>query len=86
MGGLSGMHWLIVLVVILIVFGAGKLPRVAGDLALGIKAFKKGMQEPEAEAPSAQPAQPAQPRTTIASGDTQPVGGEAANRDKVSQG
>lgn len=38
-------HWeiLIVLVIILVVFGAGKLPRVMGDLGKGIGSFKKGM-------------------------------------------
>lgn len=45
MGSFSFWHWLIVLLVILIVFGAGKLPRVAGDLAQGIKNFRKGMQD-----------------------------------------
>lgn len=45
MGSFSFWHWLIVLLVILIIFGAGKLPRVAGDLASGIKNFRKGMKE-----------------------------------------
>jgi sec-independent protein translocase protein TatA len=51
------MHWIVVLAIILILFGAGKLPRVMGDFAKGIKAFKAGMkEEDEAEAP-ASPAQ-----------------------------
>lgn len=45
MGSFSIWHWLIVLAVILIVFGAGKLPRVMGDVAKGIKNFKQGMKE-----------------------------------------
>lgn len=45
MGAFSAWHWILVLVVILIVFGAGKLPRVMGDLAKGIKNFKAGMKE-----------------------------------------
>ena len=45
MGSFSFWHWLIVLLVILIIFGAGKLPKVAGDLASGIKNFRKGMKE-----------------------------------------
>jgi len=36
---------ILILVIVLIIFGAGKLPRVAGDLAKGIKNFKKGMNE-----------------------------------------
>jgi sec-independent protein translocase protein TatA len=34
---------LVILLVILIVFGAGKLPKVMGDLGKGIKSFKEGM-------------------------------------------
>lgn len=49
MGTFSFWHWLIVLLVILIIFGAGKLPKVAGDLAQGIKNFRKGMQDGGAE-------------------------------------
>lgn len=45
MGTFSLWHWLLVLVIILIVFGAGKLPRVMGDFAKGIKAFRSGMKE-----------------------------------------
>jgi len=48
-------HWLILLVVVLLLFGAGKIPKLMGDMASGIKAFKKGMKDDEADA--AQPAQ-----------------------------
>ena len=37
----------LVLVIVLIIFGAGKLPRVMGDVAKGIKNFKSGMKEGE---------------------------------------
>jgi sec-independent protein translocase protein TatA len=47
MGSFSLMHWVVVLFIILIIFGAGKLPRVMGDFAKGIKAFKSGMKEEE---------------------------------------
>ncbi len=40
---------IIVLVIILILFGAGKLPRVMGDLAKGVKNFKKGLNEEDHE-------------------------------------
>jgi sec-independent protein translocase protein TatA len=55
MGSFSLMHWIVVLAIILILFGAGKLPRVMGDFAKGIKAFKAGMkeEEDEVEAPAA---------------------------------
>jgi sec-independent protein translocase protein TatA len=43
MMGLSFWHILVVLVVVLVVFGAGKLPNVMGDLGKGIKSFKEGL-------------------------------------------
>lgn len=45
MGFTSAWHWILVLLVILILFGAGKLPRVMGDVAKGIKNFKSGLKE-----------------------------------------
>ena len=45
--GLSIGHILLVLVVVLILFGAGKLPRVMGDLGKGIRSFKEGMNADE---------------------------------------
>lgn len=41
--GLSIWHILVVLVVVLIVFGAGKLPTVMGDIGKGIRSFKAGL-------------------------------------------
>ncbi len=50
MGTFSIWHWLIVLVVVLILFGGGgKIPRVMGDLAKGIKSFKSNMKEDSTE-------------------------------------
>jgi len=46
MGGLSVWHWLIFLVVALLLFGgSGKISSIMGDVAKGIKSFKKGMTE-----------------------------------------
>jgi len=45
MGSFSIMHWLVVLIVVLLLFGAGKMPRLMGDFAKGIKAFKKEMKD-----------------------------------------
>ena len=40
-------HWeiILILVIVLIIFGAGKLPKVAGDIAKGIKSFKQGLKD-----------------------------------------
>jgi sec-independent protein translocase protein TatA len=43
--GLSFWHIIIVLLVVLVIFGAGKLPNVMGDLGKGIKNFKAGMND-----------------------------------------
>ncbi|WP_185982909.1 twin-arginine translocase TatA/TatE family subunit [Aureimonas mangrovi] len=48
MGSFSIWHWLIVLAVVLLLFGRGKIPELMGDVAKGIKSFKKGMSEDEA--------------------------------------
>jgi sec-independent protein translocase protein TatA len=59
MGSFSIWHWLIVLVVVLLLFGRGKIPELMGDMAKGIKSFKKGMSDEDAEAAKAA----ADPRT-----------------------
>ena len=41
MGSLSIWHWVVVLVVVLLLFGKGKIPALMGDLAKGINAFNK---------------------------------------------
>jgi sec-independent protein translocase protein TatA len=50
MGSLSIWHWLVVLVVVLLLFGRGKISELMGDMAQGIKAFKKGMAEDDVKA------------------------------------
>ena len=47
--GISIWQIVLVLVIILILFGAGKIPRVMGDVAKGIKSFKAGMKQAENE-------------------------------------
>jgi sec-independent protein translocase protein TatA len=47
MGSLSIWHWIIVIAVVLLLFGRGKISELMGDVAQGIKAFKKGMTEDE---------------------------------------
>jgi sec-independent protein translocase protein TatA len=54
MGGLSLWHWLIVGVIILLLFGKGRFSDMMGDVAKGLKSFKKGMSEEE-DKPAAAP-------------------------------
>ena len=56
MGGLSLPHLLLLGVVVLILFGGkGKISEIMGDVAKGIKSFKKGMAEDDDEAKPAAP-------------------------------
>ena len=48
MGSFSIWHWMVVLVVVLLLFGSGKVSGLMGDFAKGIKSFKKNMAEDDA--------------------------------------
>ncbi len=43
MGATSIWHWVIVALIVVLLFGRGKISEVMGDVAKGIKSFKKGM-------------------------------------------
>ena len=49
--GLSLWHILIVLIVVLILFGAGRIPQIMGDLGKGIKSFKSGLSDEDKKEP-----------------------------------
>jgi len=55
MGGLSWMHWLVVLVVVILIFGTKKLGNIGSDLGKAVKGFKDGVKGEEDK-----PAAPAQ--------------------------
>ncbi|MES2338102.1 MAG: twin-arginine translocase TatA/TatE family subunit [Pseudomonadota bacterium] len=50
MGGMSLIHWAMVALVVILLFGGSRFSNMMGDVAKGIKNFKKGMAE-EDEAP-----------------------------------
>jgi sec-independent protein translocase protein TatA len=74
MGSFSIWHWLVVLLVILLLFGSGKISGLMGDLAKGIKSFKQNMKEDEGKdasmAADAAAQTPAQPAGSIAAPNT----------------
>ena len=77
MGFGSVWHWVIVALVVLVLFGRGRISEMMGDLGKGIKSFKAGMND-EADRPAAPPpaqiAPPAPPQPTVAtSGEKTPV-------------
>ena len=45
--GLSAQHFLLLIIVALLLFGRGKISELMGDVAKGIKSFKKGMADDE---------------------------------------
>lgn len=88
MGSFSIWHWLIVLAVVLLFFGAGRLPNVMGDLAKGIKSFKAGLRDGEGDdktdAPKALPREDGYDPALHAGGsDPAPA---AAPRDESARG
>ena len=68
MGSLSIWHWLIVLVVVVLVFGTGKLKNAGSDLGKAVKGFKDGVkgseEERQANVPPVPPGQVADKSTT----------------------
>jgi sec-independent protein translocase protein TatA len=55
MGSLSIWHWIVVIAVVLLLFGRGKISDLMGDVAQGIKAFKKGMKDDETATDKTEP-------------------------------
>ncbi len=74
MGSLSIWHWVVVIAVVLLLFGRGKISELMGDVAQGIKAFKKGMSEDETA--KVEPADPESIKTIDHQEPTQPVGSQ----------
>ncbi len=81
MGMNSIWHWLIVLLVIVLLFGAGRISGVMGDLGKGIKSFKKGLNEEDSAAGDGP-----KPQARIAEGGADqaaPTAQPTADRDKI---
>lgn len=74
MGSFSIWHWMVVLIVVLLLFGSGKVSGLMGDFAKGIKSFKKNMaEEPDASMEASATERPA--------GTIAPPGSAAAARE-----
>ena len=79
MGSLSIWHWIVVIGVVLLLFGRGKISDLMGDVAQGIKAFKKGMADDDKPVATDKPVEPVR---TI----DQPPAPAAARTDVGSKG
>jgi sec-independent protein translocase protein TatA len=76
MGSMSIWHWIVVIAVVLLLFGRGKISELMGDVAQGIKSFKKGMAEDEtakAEPPKTEPVKTIDHQPTTTTGATTPA-------------
>lgn len=54
MGSLSLTHWLLVILVVVLLFGRGRISDLMGDFAKGINSFKKGLNEGDTPSPPPQ--------------------------------
>jgi sec-independent protein translocase protein TatA len=61
MGGASIWHWIVVGLMVMLLFGRGKISEMMGDVAKGIKAFKKGMADEDATDTTTTTVTPVQP-------------------------
>ena len=65
MGGMSWIHWVIVLVVVVLVFGTKKLGNIGGDLGKAVKGFKDGVKGSEEAPKDGTPPSQVADKTTI---------------------
>ena len=64
-GGFSWMHWMVVLVIVVLVFGTKKLGNVGADLGKAVKGFKDGIKSSDEEKDKAAPASQVAEKSTI---------------------
>jgi len=63
MGSTSWIHWVILLVVVILIFGTKKLGNMGGDIGKAVKGFKDGVKGSDEDKPVAPPAPPVTPST-----------------------
>lgn len=85
MGGLSAFHWIIVALVVLVLFGRGRISEVMGDFGKGIKSFKQGLNEDDSRPmPQQPPAQIPAPPPAAAPAQQAAPSAEPVNQDSQS--
>ncbi len=43
MGGLGGWEWIILLVIVVLIFGVGRISKISGEIGASIRAFREGI-------------------------------------------
>ena len=78
MGSMSLTHWIIVAIVVLILFGRGRIAETMGEFGKGMRSFKDGMSDKDdadtAKRPAPQISQTAADADKAAAKDTAPTG------------
>ena len=82
MGGIGVWQIVLILAIVVILFGAGKLPRVMGDVAKGVKSFKAGLKEDPEEEGAKEVQQSAEVNVTPEPAQTTPEPAPVANETK----
>ncbi len=82
MGGASIWHWVVVGGIVMLMFGRGKISDMMGDVAKGIKAFKKGMADEDTPAATTVTPVPGEPVRNIEHRTTEPVGTVSSFADR----
>lgn len=65
MGSFSLWHWLVVIILVLLLFGRGRISDMMGDIGKGLKSFKQGMADDESATPAKPPEQRRLPEEPI---------------------
>ncbi len=50
----GGWEWIIILVIVLLIFGVGRIARVGGEMGKGVSAFRQGLKEGQEEKDAAE--------------------------------
>jgi sec-independent protein translocase protein TatA len=78
MGSLSPIHWLLVIIVLLLVFGPTRLAGAGKGLGEGIRAFKKGLSEDAEEKPPEEAKKAEEPKSLEKAAETKPAAEKSA--------
>ncbi len=83
MGTFSVWHWLIVLVVVLVLFGGGgKIPKLMRDMGQGVNAFKKGLKEEDKDKAQAKSEATSEPKKVAESEPVEAAAARVAEKEK----